>query len=99
MTWVLLPNLGRRFREFEQKPVADLSCFTCHGEDAERVDYKMPRGLPPLDPEHLPSRSSSNAQLARTVTFMEDEVVPLTRKMLGKPDVTCSTCHPHQGAP
>lgn len=94
MTWAVLPNMGRTFWHFEGKAAPELSCRTCHGADAEAVKYKMPNGLPALDPAHMPSATSANAKEARTVKFMQDEVVPQMRELLGSPQLSCFTCHP-----
>jgi hypothetical protein len=94
MTWAVLPNMGRVFWKFEGKAAPEMSCRTCHGKDAEAVAYKMPNGLPALDPAHMPSATSANAKEARMVTFMQDEVVPKMRDLLGAPQLSCFTCHP-----
>jgi len=94
MTWVVLPNLARLVQEFEGEKEPRLSCFTCHGRDAELVAYAMPRGLPSLDPKHLPDRHSADAREAKLAAFMADEVVPRFANMTHDPNVTCFTCHP-----
>jgi len=94
MTWAVLPNMGRTFWHFEGKAAPELSCRTCHGADAEAVKYRMPNGLPSLDPAHMPSATSANAKEARIVKFMQDEVVPQMRELLGAPQLSCFTCHP-----
>ncbi|HEX3853113.1 MAG TPA: hypothetical protein VHW01_19255 [Polyangiaceae bacterium] len=97
MTWVVLPNMARAFQEFEGTALPELSCFTCHGADAEKVSYAMPHGLPPLDPAHMPRRDSANPKEAKLVAFMEDEVVPRFTHMTEDPTVSCFTCHPKAG--
>src|SRR5205085_12045310 len=74
MTWLVLPNLARKFQEFEGTQFPQLACVTCHGADAEQVSYKMPNGLPPLDPAHLPSETSANPREARFAAFMQNDV-------------------------
>lgn len=89
MTWGLLPAMARRFRAFEGTPEPRLACVTCHGRDAEEVAYRMPHGLPPLDPANLPDPAS------RTVRFMREIVVPLTDRLLeAGGTITCFSCHP-----
>jgi hypothetical protein len=97
MTWVVLPNMARVFQEFEGTALPELSCFTCHGTDAEKVSYAMPHGLPPLDPAHMPRRDSPDPKQAKFVAFMEDEVVPRFTHMTEDPTVSCFTCHPKAG--
>jgi hypothetical protein len=98
MTWVVLPNMARAFQELEGTALPELSCFSCHGTDAEQVKYAMPHGLPPLDPAHMPRRDSAYAKEAKFAAFMEDEVVPRFRHMTEAPKVSCFTCHPKVGA-
>jgi hypothetical protein len=98
MTWVVLPNMARAFQQFQGTALPELSCFTCHGADAEKVSYAMPHGLPPLDPAHMPRRDSANPRQARFVAFMEDEVLPRFTDMTEDPTVSCFTCHPKAGS-
>jgi hypothetical protein len=97
MTWLVLPTMARKFQAFAGTEYPELSCFSCHGADAEQVAYAMPHGLPALDPDHLPSPHSSNAREARYATFMTDVVTPTLAALLEKPDVSCMTCHPQVG--
>jgi hypothetical protein len=97
MTWLVLPNLARKFQAFAGTPYPELACVTCHGADAERVMYKMPNGLPALDALHLPNSASDDPGQARVARFMIDEVTPTTARLLGKPDVSCFSCHPRAG--
>jgi hypothetical protein len=93
MTWTVLPTMGRMFQRFDGETAPDLTCRTCHGPDPEAVAYRMPRGLPALDPAHMPSARSSDPREARVVTFMAGEVVPRMRELLGAPSLGCFTCH------
>jgi cytochrome c553 len=96
MTFVVLPNLAKLFQRFEGTADATLTCRTCHGQDADAVEFSMPRGLPALDPAHLPDRHSTNAREARIAAFMIDEVVPAFARTIEVPAerVTCFSCHP-----
>lgn len=98
MTWLVLPNMARKFQEFNGTPYPELACVTCHGANAEQVQYKMPNGLPPLDPAHMPSEASHDPRQARFAAFMKDDVTPSLAHLLGKPDVPCFTCHPRAGS-
>ncbi len=98
MTWSVLPNMARKFQAFAGTAYPELSCISCHGADGERVLYRMPNGLPALDPGHLPNPQSQNAREARFARFMIEDVTPSTARLLGKPDVSCFTCHPRMGS-
>ena len=102
MTWALLPNLGRTFQRLRGERDPSLACTTCHGEDAERVAYKMPNGLPPLDPEHMPSEASKDPHEARMAKVMREQVMPQAIAILEtvpydprtKKGFSCFSCHP-----
>lgn len=83
MTFVVLPNMGQLWQKFTKSDAPTLTCRTCHGQDAEDVKYRMPNpSLAALDPNRLPSASSSDANEARWATFMREEVVPHMTGML-----------------
>ena len=102
MTFAVLPNMARLFQGFYHSPYPDMTCRTCHGVDAERVRYKMPHGLPALDPAHLPTSDSSDPAQARVAKFMTEEVTPQMADLLGVPvsgptsraGFSCFHCHP-----
>jgi hypothetical protein len=104
MTWVVLPNMAERFQAFGGAADATLTCRTCHGPDPESVAYRMPRGLPALDPAHLPEPSDAD-QRGRTAKFMIEIVTPTMAELLGEPlydaktrsGFGCFKCHPAIG--
>lgn len=92
MTFTVLPSMARQFQEHYESNVPELSCVSCHGEDGEAVNYRMPNGLYPLDPDRLPTEG-------RTVAFMRDVVTPSAdRLMTAGGTTTCFSCHERQGA-
>jgi len=93
MTFAVLPTMSRLFQRFNATPYPDTTCKTCHGDDAEDVAYRMPHGLPPLDPRHLPDARDPDPRVARVARFMADEVTPRMADIL-ETHVTCFTCHP-----
>lgn len=98
MVFTVLPAMARRFHRFEGTPHPELGCRTCHGDDAEDVDFRMPNGLAALDPENMPSATSRDAERARTARFMADVVLPTTdRLMQAGGTLTCFSCHPGAG--
>jgi hypothetical protein len=90
MTFLVLPNMARLFQRHDGRPAPDLTCRSCHGEDAEQVAYAMPHGLAALDPRHMPDPRDDR------VRFMADEVTPKMADLLGidRADFTCFACHP-----
>jgi hypothetical protein len=95
MTFTVLPNMGRAWQKFPKSDAPTLTCRSCHGAKAEGTRYKMPNpNLPKLDPAHMPSKTSSDANEARWATFMIDEVVPqMTSLMDTTPSFGCFNCH------
>jgi hypothetical protein len=105
MTWLVHPNMAKLFQSFAGTPYPAMTCRTCHGADAEQVQYKMPHGLPALDPAHLPDPRAGGPK-ARIAKFMIEEVTPQMADLLGAPrrdpktgrGFDCFGCHPAQGA-
>jgi hypothetical protein len=95
MTFTVLPNMAQTWQAFAKTDAPTLTCRTCHGENAEAARYQMPTPrLPPLDPAHMPSRDSSDANEARWTAFMTDEVVPQMIDLLdAPPSFGCFSCH------
>ncbi len=89
MTFKVLPNMGRTWRDWKKTEWPELTCRTCHGKDAEAVAYRMPNpSLPPIDPAHPPAGPAAD--------FMRTRVVPEMIGLLGTtPErFSCNACHP-----
>lgn len=89
MTFTVLPNMARTWRDFERTQYPEMTCRTCHGRDAEAVSYRMPNpALRPIDPAHAPS-----GPVAR---FMAQTMVPRMIDLIGTtPEhFSCNACHP-----
>ena len=100
MTWLVHPNRAKLFQRFEGTAYPELTCRTCHGANAEQVQYKMPNGLPPLDPANMPDpKRGPDAAIAK---FMYEEVTPRMADLLGVSlgdprtgrGFGCFSCHP-----
>jgi hypothetical protein len=106
MTFLVLPNMARLFQRFDGSRYPEMTCRTCHGADAEAMQYKMPHGLRALDPAHLPSANAPNPDEARVAKFMIEQVTPQMAELLGlavydpnnRRGFSCFACHPRQGA-
>jgi hypothetical protein len=85
MTFAVLPNMARTFQRFKGSADPDMTCATCHGADAEQVNYAMPHGLPALDPARMPDPHGSDPKEARMVRFMIEEVTPAMADLVGVP--------------
>jgi hypothetical protein len=95
------PKMKTVFRE--QTLALPFRCQTCHGENMEEADFRMPNGLHPL-----PSDDPLKAALAEdepAARFMVEQVVPTMNELLGKDDardsarVACLDCHATRVAP
>ena len=90
MTFKVHPNMARLFQHHDGKGDPDMTCRTCHGQDAAQVAYAMPHGLPALDPARMPDEHSAK------VRFMREEVTPTMADLLGvdRRVFSCFGCHP-----
>jgi hypothetical protein len=103
MTFAVLPNMSRLFQRFRAASAPDMTCRTCHGEDAERIGYAMPHGLPAIDPRRMPDPNAHDAKEAKMAKFMIEEVTPAMADLLSIPrgeppgsrqGFSCFNCHP-----
>ena len=89
MTFTVLPNIARTWRDFRHTEDAEMTCRTCHGPDAEGQNYRMPNpSLAKIDPAHPPA--------GPVATFMKEKMVPEMIELVGTtPEhLSCNTCHP-----
>jgi len=97
MGLTVFPKMKTIFRAFNPKAYATFRCQTCHGEDMETVQYKMPNGI-----YALPVDGAEKAALdydETTAKFMIDTVLPTLHDLLAKDDpnaapTACKSCHP-----
>lgn len=91
------PNMKDVFVAYDADGFKDFDCETCHGNDMEEVDFKMPNSLyalPTDDP--MAEAMDYDEDLA---AFMLGKVVPAMAQLLSeKPGkgVNCFTCHPEE---
>ncbi|MGO9838620.1 MAG: hypothetical protein ACLP1X_30950 [Polyangiaceae bacterium] len=107
MTFLVLPNMARTFQHFQSKADPELTCRTCHGADAEAVQYAMPHGLPALDPAEVRAGAlhERDPERRRVMGFMADKVTPQMGDLLGLAPYdaatgrgfSCFDCHPVAG--
>ena len=86
MTFTVLPNIARTWRDFRHTEYPEMTCRTCHGKDAESVSYRMPNpSLPRVDPAHPPAGPVAD--------FMRTKMLPDVMDLTGSATFTCNTCH------
>ncbi len=97
LTWMgteVLPAMAKLFEEFDSaRYKGKFSCNTCHGENYNTVDYKMPHTLFPMDPKNPITENDSDPNLAKYAKFMKEKVMPEMKRLMGKNDITCAYCH------
>jgi hypothetical protein len=92
------PQMEAIFVKHDKAYGRGFDCATCHGEDGETVDWKMPND----DLYALPKEGTMEASMEfdEDVTkFMADDVTPALKRMLneghgGPTEVSCFSCHP-----
>lgn len=92
------PRMHALFEGYDEGYAEDFSCQLCHGEDAERIDWRMPNE----NLFALPLENTLETSLeydAEMTNFMSSEVTPALKEMLntglGEPVVAnCLSCHP-----
>jgi hypothetical protein len=88
------PKMKAIFQKHDPGGYAQFRCQSCHGNDMEAVNFKMPNGLyalPPDDP-----LKAALAYEEKTATFMASEVEPAAKELLGidhTPGRRCLLCH------
>lgn len=84
------------FQGHDTEEFGHFGCGTCHGEDAEAVEYEMPSAqLPPVPMPGTPAYQAMTEHEPEMVRFMEEEVTPAMQTMLGVgATFTCQGCHP-----
>ncbi len=79
MEHVVMPAMKPLFQGFDAEDFSHFSCATCHGRDAREVNFRMPNGVEPLDPAHMPAE---DGEKGRAMHFMEEQVKPRMAELL-----------------
>jgi hypothetical protein len=103
MDWMGLedfPKMKAEFTEHDAEGLADFACQTCHGDDMEAMDFKMPNSLYALSAtDTLAEARDYDAEMTEV---MVNVVVPEMAKLLGmqpydpatQTGFGCFGCHP-----
>ncbi len=92
MGTVVYPRMKTEFQGHDAERFGEFTCASCHGEDKEDVDFKMPNDLTPLPTEGtMEAATEMDAEIAK---FMAESVVPAMQEMLGEgEEAGCFSCH------
>jgi hypothetical protein len=98
MAAVVHPRMEKLFSDHDSSYKGSFTCETCHGENAEMIDYAMPPESLYALPKDNPIEESMEYD-ADVTKFMQESVVPELGKMLDQGEgprtkVDCFSCHP-----
>lgn len=86
MSEVVVPAMNEVFAaapESDRLP-REVTCYTCHGENADEVGFEMPNTLYPLVPQEIGGMfTSDDEELAAIATFMAGPVEHAMAELLG----------------
>jgi hypothetical protein len=100
---VVLPDMKKMFQAHDSAAFGTFKCQTCHGNDMQAKNFKMPNdSIYPLNPKD-PVKGAMDYD-AKITKFMLDEVTPKMAELLGEkamgkdPAGTfgCLRCHPSE---
>jgi hypothetical protein len=102
MREVVAPEMNKVFVAYDGERFKDFGCPTCHGENMQKVGFKMPNDLPALASEG--TLQKARAHNAKITDFMQQRVVPRMAELLhskpgpesGSGAFDCFDCHPRQ---
>jgi hypothetical protein len=102
----VLPVFRELLRAYDATAYANVTCATCHGQNARQVHFRMPNTLPTLPRFGTPEAQSFMQQHRRMYAFMGQRVVPVMAQLLGtepfnmetRQGFGCAGCHPREGA-
>ncbi len=81
MMKVVMPSMGKLFKDYDATKYAEFSCATCHGPEAKEGKFDMPSAALPK----LPAKGDFKAlskQHPKVMEFMGTQVVPAMAKNL-----------------
>jgi hypothetical protein len=94
MGLTIMPEMKKVFQAADPVGYKEFTCQTCHGKDAQQVDFKMPNGLFALaKPDPIPAATEYDAKVTK---FMMDDVVPKMATLMGMEagkEMNCFSCH------
>jgi len=98
MSWTVLPNMARVVQREDATTYPELTCATCHGDDARAQHYAMPGPLPALSDADIARAAhvddDARDERSRRLRFMRDVVVPRFDHLIrGGGRTSCRSCH------
>jgi hypothetical protein len=102
MNDVVMPAMTALFQAYDPERYANVTCATCHGENARRVHFHMPTSsLAPLPAFGTEGWERMAAEHPRMMAFMAERMVPAMAQLLGQSPFDpqtgrgfgCMNCH------
>ncbi len=98
----VFPKMRGLFAEHDPDDAAEFACQTCHGNDMEMVDFKMPNSLFALSKTDTLEKARDYD--AKTTEFMAEKVLPEMAQLLDQEPYDpatqsgfgCFGCHPSE---
>jgi len=93
------PVMRQVFAKHDSSYATDFACETCHGDQMDIVDYKMPADIYPLPADDTIKESMDYDE--EVTQFMVKDVMPATKDLFNQghgrqSQVSCFTCHPQE---
>lgn len=81
MMKVVMPTMGKVFKDFDEKKYGEFSCVTCHGPEAKDGKFEMPSPALPKLPAKGDFKALSKKH-PKVMEFMSKQVVPEMAKTI-----------------
>ena len=102
MTFLLHPTMMEHLQAFYKTPIPELTCASCHGENAEAAGYNLSNSkLKALKPSRVRALYEAGATLSPEQLFKRDDITPTMARLMGVPQYnpatglgfSCFGCH------
>ncbi len=102
MTFLVHPTMMEKFQAFYKTPTPELTCASCHGENAESEGYNRANSdIKPLKPSRVRALYEAGATLTPLQRFKRDDITPTMARLMGVPQYdpttglgfSCFGCH------
>lgn len=98
----VMPVMSTLLRAYDGTRFANVTCASCHGENARAVHFRMPNTLPTFPTFGTEASNRDIAAHPRTYAMMRERFVPVMAQLLGMQPYNpqthqgfgCAGCHP-----
>ena len=102
MTFLIHPTMMEHFQAFYKTPTPEITCASCHGENAEMAGYNLSNSdLKALKPSRVQALYATGATLSPEQLFKRDDITRTMARLMGVPQYdpatglgfSCFGCH------